>query len=323
MKYTANEWLERYYHYVLLNTSVGAKAKEYLQKRYINEEMIKEFKIGYSPSRVEPTLGFLKAKGFSFNELINQKVLIRYQSGKYKGKLSDPFKGRIVFPIKNFQGKTVAFGGRTLDKNNKVKYINSGENPHFIKGDNLYGFSQAKEHIRREGYVILLEGYFDVIRAHQNNIKNTVATLGTSLTRNQALLIKSVTPNVLIAFDGDDAGIESGFKSTSVLKEVGCTVRIGHIKNGLDADDFIRKYGPERFRREVVSQAKPFLNRFIEHEMTKYNLNLPEDRFAYASKVLNVISKIGADEKEKNLMLLGETLNIPLNVIYQRIKSGV
>lgn len=289
MKYTVHEWLEKYYHFVIMNTKEGKQAKEYLLSRGIDKDTIRTFKLGFAPKNVKPTLGFLKSKGYNFNDLVADKVLTRYKSGKYKGKLTDPFKGRITFPIRNYQGKTVGFGGRTLDSENKVKYINTPETKNFIKGDNVYGLELAKEEIKNQGYVILFEGYFDTITAYQAGIKNSVSTLGTALTVNQALLLKDVTKNIIIAFDGDRAGVEASFKSASVLQKIGCNIRIAHITNEYDPDDFIKEFGKETFIKKVILTAKPVMESFIELKKKDYDLSSPNDRYVYASEVFNTI----------------------------------
>ncbi|MEN1970106.1 toprim domain-containing protein [Lentibacillus sp. N15] len=317
MKHTAHDWLERYYHYVLLYTKLGCEAKQYLFDRGINEEMMKKFKLGFAPGDVKPTLGFLKAKGFEFNDLVRDKVLSRFKNGK----LTDPFKNRIIFPIQNYAGQTVAFGGRTLNSS-KIKYINTPETDYFIKGDNVYGFHLAKEETERQGYAIVFEGYFDAITAHQYGIQNTLATLGTALTTKQALLIKSITPNVVIAFDGDDAGVESSFKSASVLNQVGCNVKIAHLINQLDPDDYIKRQGHQNFMREIAL-AKPITESFIDFKRKGHDLTCPTGRYAYAYDVLKEFSTDNPKELKQVLKSLGMTLNIPLKIVDENfVKEG-
>lgn len=315
--YSAHEWLKKYYHHVLLNTDIGQEAKQYLINRGINEETIKQFKIGFSPDNIKATLGFLKAKGFSFTKLVEGKVLTRYNNGK----LTDPFKNRIVFPIQNYRGQTIGFGGRTLIEENKVKYINTPETDIFIKGDNVYGLDVSKEEIKNQGYAIVFEGYFDLITAYQHDIKNALATLGTALTINQALLIKDITPNVVIAFDGDKAGMESSFKSASVLEQVGCNVKIAYFDNNLDPDDFIKKYGIEGFS-DLISLSKPKNERLIDYKKRGYDLNCPKNRYSYAHDVLSEISANSIQETKNVLKSLGLALNVSIENIYKEIKKG-
>lgn len=315
--YQAHEWLKKFYSYILLYTKEGKEAKNYLLKRGISEETMKAFKIGFSPRKASSTLTFLKGKKFSYRELVKQKVLYRYSNGN----LTDPFKNRIVFPINDYQGRTVAFGGRTMDKNNKVKYYNTPETRIFKKGDNLFGFDLAKEEITNQGFAILLEGYFDVVTLHQHGIKNGVASLGTSLTTNQAILLKNVTNNIVITYDGDEAGKENAFRSASVLKSVGCNVLIAYVENELDPDEYVKKYGSKKFIGEVILKAKDTKEAFIGYKKNQHDLSCAKDRFLYVDTVLRELSSNDVHEQEKLLKMLGDTLNVSLDNIYNAIKS--
>lgn len=205
-------------------------------------------------------------------------------------------------------------------KDNKVKYFNSPDTNIYKKGDNLYGFGLAKEEIENQGYAILLEGYLDVIAAHQSGVKNSVATLGTALTINQALLIKSITSNVVICFDGDKAGMETSFKTASILKDVGCNIVISHIKNNLDSDEFIRKNGRESFIKDVIAPAKSVNDTFIDYYKKEYDLKNVNDRFCYVHKVLNELSKNNIESQKELLQTLGTKINVPLNNIHEVIE---
>lgn len=227
--FTVQQWLHRYYHFLLLNTNMGEPARIYLESRGITKDIIKTFKLGFAPINVSPTLRPLKGKGFSFNDLIQEKILLQYQTGKYKGKITDPLKGRIIFPIRDFIGNVIGFGGQALDPKNKIKYINSAESSIFIKGNNFYGIDLAVKEIKNQGYVIVFEGYFDTITAYQAGIKNGVSTLGTTLTINQALLLKDMTRNIIVAFDGDKSGIEASIKSASVLEKSGVMLELAFL----------------------------------------------------------------------------------------------
>src|SRR5690625_20203 len=178
--YEAHEWLEKFYHHILLYSKGGEPAKEYLNNRGIHESTIKKFRVGFSLLKSDVTFKFLKNKGFSYSMLVENKVLRRLSNGK----LSNMLRNRIVFPIRDYQNRAVAFGGRSIEKDSTVKYINSEESVIFKKQDNLFSLPQAMKDIENQGYAILLEGYFDVLKAHQSGVKNVVATLGTALTRN-------------------------------------------------------------------------------------------------------------------------------------------
>src|SRR5699024_4601742 len=173
--------LQRLYHYILQHTAAGIEAIEYLRKCGINDETVKNLNIGFCPMTQGLTSELPTNQGVDSEQLVNTNILETSESGK-------PyilFKNRITFPILDSAKQTIAFGGRTIDPNNKVKYLNSSESSIFKKENNLFGLNQAKSSIENEGYAILFEGYFDVLKAHQNNIQNGLASLGTSLTHNQ------------------------------------------------------------------------------------------------------------------------------------------
>src|SRR5699024_7609693 len=204
-------------------TEQGKDAYNYFKSRGISDETINTFQLGYACKDSELLFAVLNNKGLNFEALLNRNILNVSRNGNYY----DPFYDRIIFPIFDYQGNVCGFGGRTMNKNNNIKYLNSPETRIYKKQDNLYGFHQAKEHVENEGYLVLFEGYFDVLQAYQHGLKNCVASLGTALTPEQALLIKSITKNVIIVFDDDDAGVNASFRSASILEEVGVNALIG------------------------------------------------------------------------------------------------
>src|SRR5690625_2258254 len=279
----AHGWLSIYYRYILLHTKVGRRAKKYLKKRGITDEMIEKFYIGFAPEESNMTVDFLKSKKYNIDQLIEGKMLNSFNNGD----IVDPFRGRIVFPIHNYEGKAVAFGGRSMKKNDKIKYYNSPNYKIYKKKDNLFGFSISKQAIKKKRYAILFEGYFDVITAHQVGLENVVSSLGTALTIEQALLLKSITKNVVIAFDNDVAGNEASFKSAEVLRQVGCVVKIATLKEGQDPDDMLRKEGRKSFFHNVIMTSKRMEDSFIEYAKGKYDVKLPHESFLFVREVLD------------------------------------
>src|SRR5699024_1766281 len=250
--YGAHIWLEMLYNHLLMSTVEGEDAYNYLKNvRYISDETMKTFKIGYASKDSGLMVNVLKSKGFDTNAMVERKIINVSQTGNY----FDPFYDRIVFTIYDYKNEVCGFGGRAMDKNNKIKYLNSPETRIYKKQDNLYGFKQAKEYVKEEGYLILFEGYFDVLQAHQNKVRNCVASLGTALTPEQALLIKSITNNVVIVLDNDEAGINASARSASILENIGVNTLIGSIENAEDPDEYFRKYqDKERFINEVIKK---------------------------------------------------------------------
>lgn len=313
--YKALDWLKRFYHFILMYTKEGKPAKDYLLNRNITEETMRKYSIGYVPANTKYTLVFLKSKGFSYRDLVNKKILHRYRNGQ----LTTLFRDRIVFPIPDYQNNTVGFGGRLLSKKDDLpKYINSEESNLFQRKDCLFGFDLAKEDIQNQGYAILLEGYFDVLTASQNGVKNTVASLGTALTINQALLLKSVTKNIVIAYDGDKAGNENSFHATALLDEIGCNVRIACFPNDLDPDELIISEGVDSFM-EIVKEAQPIVAAFMNYKKNDYNLLDPISRYEYTDEVLKFILNSNFNEREA-LNKLQEVLGVSLETINNEVK---
>lgn len=300
-QYTPQEWLARFYNHLLMYTKEGEEAKKYLKERGINEKTIEKFKLGFSPKNEQITLDFLKLKGFNLEMLATEKILTRYQSGRKRGKIGDLFRGRITIPITDFKGDVVAFGGRSMKKDDKIKYINSPSSNQYVKGDNLFGFSYAEKYIRKSGFVILVEGYFDFLQVYQAGFKNVVAVLGVALTPNQALLLKDVTSNAVIVFDGDEAGKKASFKIAKMLKTVGVNVTIASTKNGDDPDDYIRQKGVDAFVR-LLKESKPFVDAVIEYYFSIYNnLQTPLDKLMFVESVLEQVPENNVTERKEVL----------------------
>lgn len=315
--YEAHEWLERFYSHILFYSKEGKQAKEYLKSRGINDETIQTFRIGFSPLKSDVTFEFLKRKGFNYTELVDANILRRLNSGR----LSNILRNRIVFPIRDYKGRTVAFGGRSLDPSNKIKYINSEESVIFKKHKNLFGFNQARKEMERQGYGVLMEGYFDVLKAHQNGVKNAVASLGTALTINQALLLKSITENIVIAYDGDEAGVENSFKSAAVLDNVGSNVRIALMEGDRDPDEYISVYGGDAFIGEIINKAKDVKLTLIDYKKQNYDLSKATDRYDYAEEVLNGIVKSSNQDNREPFKKLEDVMDLSFRLMEEEIMT--
>ncbi|WP_193065042.1 DNA primase [Oceanobacillus oncorhynchi] len=308
-------WLKRFYHHLLMHTKLGSPAKNYLINRGLTIETIREFQIGYVPAEARPTLIFLKGKGFSYKELEEEKVL--YQHGN--GKLTTLFRNRIVFPIQDYKNHTVGFGGHVISKNNnQPKYINSAESNVFQRNDLLFGLSLGKQSIQDNGYAILFEGYFDVVSARQAGLKNVVAALGTGLTTNQALLLRNITNNVLIAYDGDNAGMDNSFHAAETLEKAGCKVCITEIPEKLDPDDFLKLYGAQAFK-QVIMQANNVPIAFIKYKQKDFDLNDQLQKADYTDDVLKVLLKSLNDDSEA-LKRISDNLELSVPEIEHEVR---
>ena len=310
----AHQWLSKFYHYILMHTKNGEKAKTYLEDRGINKETLKTFQIGFSPFDIEVTQSFLANKGFKVEQLVNDKVLRKDSNDN----LSNLLNNRITFPILNDKKEIVAFGGRAINDNNKIKYLNSEDSEIFKKENNLFGIHQAKDETDNMGFIILLEGYFDVLNAHQNGVKNSIASLGTSLTKNQALFIKNITNNIVIAYDGDEAGMENSFRSASILDSMGCNVKIAHINNEQDPDEFITNHGGERFMKDIICKAEDVKMSLIDYKAQHYNLNESTERYDYAEEILKGVLKSN-QHNEQVIKKIEDVMDISFSAMQEEI----
>ena len=224
----------RFYFANLLRTK--NPGYEYLRKRGLSDKIIKKFGLGYSPNSWNSLMNYLLSKGYDKTDLVKCGLIThKTESNKY----FDRFRNRVMFPIFNYNGKVIGFGGRVLD-DSLPKYLNSPETLVFNKRMNLYGLNISKKGIK-DDTLILVEGYMDLISLYQNNIENVVATLGTALTIEQAKLIRRFAKNVIISYDSDQAGQNATLRAIDILLKADIKVKILNLKDCKDPDDFIKK----------------------------------------------------------------------------------
>ncbi len=297
------------YHYLLLETEQGQKAVQYLAKRGFTREDIEIFNIGYSPKSIDTLNSFLLKRGFSL-ELLEQAGLI---SKSNDGRTFDRFRDRIIFPIADIQGRVVAFGGRVLD-NSQPKYLNSPETKVFNKSKILYNLNIAKKEIRKNGRVILFEGYIDTIAAWKAGIYYGVASLGTSLTEQQALILKRYADEIFISYDSDTAGQQATLRAIDVLTKVGCKIRIVQLPQGYDPDDYISEFGTESFKNNIIEQALTITGFKLNYMRKEYNLKDEAGKLDYLNKALEIISDLmHAVERDHYLKLLANEFQVSLD----------
>ena len=258
---TNNQDLEIYelackYYQNSLNTSLGNNAIDYLTKRKIDRNTMSKFRIGLYMSKSSLT-EFLLSKNIKLDKLIS--LGISNERGQ------DLFINRIMFPLYDLSGNVVAFSGRIYNTHDESKYINTKETNIFKKGNLLYNYHLAKEHLKKSESIIVMEGFMDVIRASVAGINNCVATMGTAFTKEQALLLKKTTNNIILCFDGDNAGDEATDKAIQVLKEIDVTPRIIRLEENLDPDEYILKYGKEKFISKIDNTIS-----VVEYRMNRY-----------------------------------------------------
>ena len=258
----------------------------YFSKRKLKPETIKKYGLGYAPDAYTVLYEHLKHLGFSDYEMLEAQVCRRGERGMY-----DIFRNRVMFPIISEKGSVIGFGGRVLD-DSKPKYLNTPQTKVFDKGRNCFSYNFAKDSSSRT--MILAEGYMDVIAMNQAGFDNVVATLGTALTSEQAKLIAKHSDRVVISYDGDEAGQKAARRAINILSEVGLKTAVLKIEGAKDPDEFIKKYGAERFRR-IVNNAGDALEFQIDRCREGLNLDDESDKGKFIKKASEILADISED----------------------------
>ncbi|MGV8059538.1 MAG: DNA primase [Smithellaceae bacterium] len=277
-----------------LHSLAGKLAQDYLNARGITPETIKQFRLGFAQDSWRSLTDHIEGSGLSL-KIAEQAGLVI--AGK-EGSFYDRFRGRLIFPIENVSGEIVAFGGRILDKG-EPKYLNSPESPVYIKGRNLYGLNKTKEEIRKKGFALIVEGYFDLISLWNAGIGNVVASLGTALTREHLELLRRYTIEVVALFDPDEAGRKALDRSLELFLAMNMRARALVLPGGLDPDDYVKKFGPEKLT-QLITNAQPLSDYYIENVLGSGKTF--EDKREMVKAAMEFINKID-DTIEKNLFI--------------------
>jgi DNA primase len=280
-----NEAANEYYHHLLSSTKAGAAARSYLARRKVMPETIKEFRLGFSPDAWETIKNYLVGKGYTEKELVEAGLIIE----KEEGGSYDRFRNRLMFPICDIQGRVTGFGARVLD-DSLPKYINSSQTPIFDKSSSLYGVDKAKSAIRKKNSVIIVEGYMDVLTAHQHGWQNVVGSMGTSLTEKQVEGIKRLTNNITLALDADLAGEEATLRGKAILAYSNAEANVILLPPGKDPDEVIRE--TPTLWQKLVEQAMPILDFAFQSVISKVDINKARDKSLAVQKLLPSIYEI-------------------------------
>ena len=313
-----NKLAARFYNYILQNKEPGKKAREYLNSRGFSGDDIEKYNLGYAPDRWRSLLTFLKKKGYDGEELLKAGLISKSNKNYY-----DKFRNRIIFPIYNIRGEVLAFGGRIINsKSGAPKYLNSPETLIYNKGENLYGLNWAKSFMRKKESVFIMEGYTDVLMAHSRGIKNVLASLGTSLTLEQAKLLKRYVSTVYIAFDADTAGAKAALRGLDILNNAGLKVKIIELPSNKDPDDIIREEGADKFLKHK-KEATGLMDYKIKQILGKKEEIEPEDKILRAKKAAGLVAKID-DYMEKEIFLqkISAHLNLSVEVLKKEIEKN-
>ena len=286
--YKIHEVANTFFQENLWETEEGKTiALSYFKERELHDDIIKKFQLGYSPEKKNAFTEYALAKGYE-KEILEKSGISIFPENSPNG--IDRFRERVIFPIHSFSGRVLGFGARILKSNVKTaKYLNSPETEIYHKSNVLYGLNQSKQAISRENLCLLVEGYMDVISLHQSGIENVVASSGTALTTEQIKLIKRLTENVTILFDGDAAGIKASFRSIDMLLSEGMNIRVVLFPDGDDPDSFARK-NPRDFVEDFIkNQAKDFIDFKAEILLKETN----NDPIKKAEAIRDIVKSIG------------------------------
>ena len=285
----ANELAANYYHSLFHDSETGLAARNYLKGRYFTGEILDKYGIGWaSPGWRGLINHFHKIGTLSRKIVLQSGLVIEKEDGS---NVYDRFRGRVIFPIKDLHGSVIGFGGRAIADGDNPKYLNSPETTLYQKSQTLFGLDMAKQAIRKEDQAILVEGYFDQMRATQFGIFNTVATCGTALTPKQAGILRNYASSVVLVFDSDNAGRSAAEKGFEVLHEKGLQVKIVLLPEGKDPDSYIHENGVDNFM-EKIKTAKPYLESYIDTVVAGKDGSSPSKRVEMANKVLPIVGKV-------------------------------
>ena len=290
--FIVNEWAMNYFKDVLNHDPDGvAIGRQYFRSRGIRDDIVEKFNLGFSLNKRDALDLAAKKAGYQEEFLIKTGLCIKGEKGVY-----DRYAGRVIFPWFNVSGKVVAFGGRLLDARTKgvqQKYVNSPDSEIYHKERELYGLYQGKKAIAKEDCVYMVEGYTDVIAMHQCGLENVVANSGTALSKHQIKLLRRFTPNIILLYDGDEAGIHAAMRGTDMLLAEGMKVKVLLLPDGDDPDSFSRKHTASEFKAYIEERAEDFIE--FKIRLTVDNVSDPVKRSEAIGGIVKSISVV--DEK--------------------------
>lgn len=289
-------------------------ALNYILKRGLTVRTIKSFGLGYALNSWDDLLSYLKDKGYTEQEVENAGLAIK---NKQKNTYYNRFRNRIMFPIFDIRGNVIGFGGRVLD-DSLPKYLNSPETLYFNKSKTLYALNIARRHSKNK-HLILVEGYMDVITLHQYGFKNCVATLGTSLTKDHGLILRKYFEEIVLCFDGDDAGVKATLRAIQILQDIHQNIKIILLPKGIDPDDFIKKNGKLYFEKKL-NEAMNSVDYKMLLAQQKYNSNSTRDKIDLGKEIANIIREIKSPiEREEYVKRAVERTGISRNALVGEI----
>lgn len=303
--YEMNLEAAKFFRQCLFDPKIGYDGMKYLRdERKLSSATIKHFGLGFSPNTFGTLTDYMHRKGFTDEELTAGFLCGKSQKN---GKTYDYFRNRVMFPIIDTSGNIIAFGGRVLD-DSKPKYLNSSDTPGFKKSRNLFALNYAKDSCSEE--MILCEGYMDVIALHAAGFSNAVATLGTAITPEQARIMAKYTKKVIISYDSDEAGQRAANRAMLLLGEVGLDVRVLHMTGAKDPDEFIKKFGAERFKL-VLGESKTGFEFKLDGVLSRHDIGISSEKIKASDEICDIISEVYSGvEREVYISRAAERLGV-------------
>ena len=297
-----------------LNTAAGKEAREYLNNRNINEEVIKEFQIGLALKK--DMLSKILTQKFKPTEVLKSGLIGKNDYGYY-----DLFYDRIMFPLYDLDGNPVAYSGRIYNRQDNSKYFNTRETEIFKKGELIYNYHRARDEARRKNQVIVMEGFMDVIRAYTIDVKNVIATMGTAVTDVQANLIKRMAKEIILCFDGDEAGAKATMACSNELLKIGVTPKVIRLENNLDPDEYIQKYGKDAFRKKIDNPIS-VMDFKLSYLKNGKDLNSSVDQAKYINELIVELNKIDDDIlKDLTIKKVATEMNVDESLIRNHLEK--
>lgn len=310
--YEVNKCAAEFYHENLYKPT-AKPGQEYVKKRHLDNKTLKAFKIGYS-GRFNELYTELKSKGFTEEEILASCLVNKNPDGKF----IDRFRNRLMFPIFDTHERVIAFGGRVLD-DSKPKYINSPEDIVYSKGRHLFAFNIARKYNSKT--IIMVEGYMDAVSLHQRGTHNAVASLGTALTEAQGRLLRRSCEKVIIGYDADGAGQAATLRGLEILQNLGCDIRILQIDGAKDPDEFVVKYGPERFQM-YVDKAISLVEFKVKMLKKSLDLDNVNDKIKFLNEVAKIVAKVeNSMEREVYVDKISLEYKVSKDAIYAEINK--
>lgn len=311
--YNINETACQFFQGHLKNNAV---AKKYLTSRGVGDDLVNKFKIGYAPNSWEYLINFFKSKGVDAKMLEKTGLVISNDKGGHY----DRFRNRVIFPIIDLKDRVLGFGARVLDAS-LPKYLNSPETPVYSKGRNLYGLNFSKDHIKKEGHALVVEGYLDFLVPYQAGIQNIVATLGTALTVDQVKALKRFANTVIMVYDPDEAGELASLRSLELFISEDVNVYIAELAKGFDPDSYIRKFGAEDFLH-IIKASKNLFDYKFDKLSNRFNTATTHGKANIVNEMIPTLAKINNAVLRSDLIKkLANKLSVDEDAVKEELKK--